>query len=202
MPNIAPSLKTAAESLEHNLQHRPSPAELMQSSILKPFALTLASSLQLDASRLENAMAHEVSEHYLQELGAICRSYSLPDVDDSHLSLDIASGQLLRQLIKRPNASSVPYRNSSIADSLQPTAKKLELQKKRDSLSKQLKHRPTESEVKESGILFNVSAVAPSLQQTIRELGKELIKDSLNKGIHVVCLLTYVCLVFIINICV
>ena len=76
---------------------RPEISDLIDSGILKPYAQNLANSLQVDAARLESALANQVSQDYLKQIG-ILEPYK-KNVDTHHLNIQQASGLLLRALI-------------------------------------------------------------------------------------------------------
>jgi len=190
---ISPAIQSIAKSLQskmrrHSLKKkvsaRPDKIELIDSGILKPFSVRIANSLQLNASELETALAHQVSKEYLREIGVL-EPYK-KNVDSTKLDIEKSAGLLLRALVdnkieKKSDGTAFGY--ADIAPSLQQTAKSLDTKQKKDKLSQKLENRPSSEDVMErhSGSLgYRVNA-APSLQQTIKELGREMIKDFVNK---------------------
>eukprot|EP01083_Nonionella_stella_P214754 773537_1 len=193
-PSIQPTVKTLTnkirrDSLKQSLQARPDMQELIDSGVLKPYSINLANSLQVDAAKLESALASQVSKEYLREIGVL-DPYK-KNVDDTKIDIEKSSGLLLRALVYRRSYNSILKEGGSgtqfgfinnIAPCIQDKAKHLDIQQKKDKLSAALQTRPSprgvmNKQVEQLG--YDIS-VASTLQQTIKNLGKEMIKDTLN----------------------
>eukprot|EP01084_Bolivina_argentea_P219821 372706_1 len=186
---IALQSKMRRQSISEKLQARPDMQELIDSGVLKPYSINLANSLQVDAAKLESALASQVSKEYLREIGVL-DPYK-KNVDDTKIDIEKSSGLLLRALVYRRSYNSILKEGGSgtqfgfinnIAPCIQDKAKHLDIQQKKDKLSAALQTRPSprgvmNKQVEQLG--YDIS-VASTLQQTIKNLGKEMIKDTLN----------------------
>ena len=196
---ISPAIQSIAKQLESQIKRdrltskmeaRPEVQDLIDNGVLKPYAQNLANSLQYDANKLEQALASQVSQQYLKEIGVL-EPYK-KNVDSDHLNVEQASGLLLRALVNRPTPRKVVDEQKSafgfqnVAPTLQETAKKLDVQQKKDAISNALANRPTPRGVmeKQAGQLGYETKAAASLQQTIKDLGREMVKNALDKALR------------------
>mmetsp|Transcript_1625 Transcript_1625/g.1351 ORF Transcript_1625/g.1351 Transcript_1625/m.1351 type:complete len:828 (+) Transcript_1625:101-2584(+) len=196
---ISPAIQSIAKQLESQIKRdklntkmnaRPEVQDLIDQGVLKPYAENLANSLQLDASRLENALANQVSKDYLKEIGVL-EPYK-KNVDSNNLNIEEASGLLLRALVSRPTPRKIASHQGSafgfqnVAPTLQSAAKHLDIEQKKDKLGNALANRPTPRGVmdKQAGQLGYETNAAASLQQTIKDLGREMIKNALDKALR------------------
>jgi len=175
------------DSLKTQMNARPDKQSLIDMGLLKPFSVKLADSLQLDANQLEQALANQVSKEYLTKIG-ILEPYK-KNVDAQPIDIEKASGMLLRALICRQDSrqrDGHQFGYSNVADSLQSTAKILDIQQKKDKINSTLQSRQSVEDVmqRQSHSLGYDISVAPSLQATIKNLGREMVKDALDKALR------------------
>eukprot|EP00485_Elphidium_margaritaceum_P023339 CAMPEP_0202711532 /NCGR_PEP_ID=MMETSP1385-20130828/23318_1 /ASSEMBLY_ACC=CAM_ASM_000861 /TAXON_ID=933848 /ORGANISM="Elphidium margaritaceum" /LENGTH=809 /DNA_ID=CAMNT_0049371285 /DNA_START=29 /DNA_END=2458 /DNA_ORIENTATION=+ len=196
--SIQPTAKTLQnklrrDSLKQTLSMRPDIAELIDSGILKPYSTRLASSLQCDADELEQALAHQVPRSYLQQIG-ILDPYK-KHVDVSSIDMEHASALLLHALVYRPSEHTVmaekggqQFGYQNVSDSLQETAKKLDMERKKDKISSTLSQRASAEQVMQEQVAsmgYNIDPkVSRSLQQSVHELGREMIKDVIRDNLQ------------------
>merc|ERR1712203_1277800 len=107
--------------------------------------------------------------------------------------MEKASGLLLRALLqKSPTAEQQVHQgsqfgfNDAVSPSLRDKAHALEVQQKRDLLSKARSNRPTNTEVLEQHGQHVGYAVdtTPAIQQVVNDLGRQMLRDKLTKSLR------------------